>query len=123
MRLAGKPPRGSLTAACGTPSFVDGSRLLYVTDPTSRRRYLVDTGAEVSLIPATRADRLGKPAYHLAAANGTGIPVYGERSLTLSLGLRRTFRWIFRTAAINHNILGAASSITSVWPSISNGEH
>ncbi|XP_064465457.1 uncharacterized protein LOC135377013, partial [Ornithodoros turicata] len=105
--LAGKPPRESLAATCGSPPSPTPSRLLYITDPASKRRFLVDTGAEVSLLPATRAERLGHPLYHLAAANGTGIPVYGERSLTLSLGLRRTFRWIFRMAGITHNILGA----------------
>ena len=71
-------------------------RLLHVTDRTSKLNFLVDTGAEVSIIPPTRSDRLRKrESLTLSAVSGTAIATYGQCSLTLNLGLRRTFRWIF----------------------------
>ena len=43
----------------------------------------------------------------LEAVNGTSITTHGTRSLTLDLGLRRTFRWVFIVAKIDKPILGA----------------
>ena len=84
------------------------SRLLHITDRNSGLTYLVDTGAAVSVIPPSREDRRF-PTDHLSlrAANGTPIPTFGTRSLTLNLGLRRTFRWIFVIADVSKPILGA----------------
>ena len=45
--------------------------------------------------------------YSLQAANHSSIATYRTRSLTLDLGLRRTFRWIFIIANVRHAILGA----------------
>ncbi|CAH8623577.1 unnamed protein product [Dicrocoelium dendriticum] len=42
----------------------------------------------------------------LTAANGTPIATYGHRSLTLDLGLRRTFRWVFTFAEASFVIIG-----------------
>lgn len=42
-----------------------------------------------------------------ARINNTTIATYGTRSLTLDLGLRRTFRWIFIIADVRQPILGA----------------
>ncbi|XP_064462727.1 uncharacterized protein LOC135373459 [Ornithodoros turicata] len=83
------------------------SRLFYVRDRNSTRRFLVDTGAEVSVIPATSTGRRQSPLYHLTAVNGSKIPVFAQRSLTLNLGLRREFRWMFLVAHVNQPILGA----------------
>ena len=41
------------------------------------------------------------------AVNKTPIPTYGEKSLTLDSGLRRTFRWIFVIADLALPISGA----------------
>lgn len=81
--------------------------LFFVTDRTSGVRYLVDTGAEVSVVPATVQDRRHPSTSQLRAVNNSAISTYGARSLTLDLGLRRTFRWIFICADIPHAILGA----------------
>ena len=43
----------------------------------------------------------------LQAVNNTSIKTYGKRSLTLDLGLRRTFRWVFVIADIKRSIVGA----------------
>lgn len=102
----GKRPGQSLVAtnAAGQPT----GRLLYVTDRESRLRFLVDTGAEVSIIPPSKAERKNRQdTFGLLAANGSPIVTYGTRSLTLNLGLRRTFRWVFVIANVRNPILGA----------------
>ena len=40
-------------------------------------------------------------------ANSSKIATYGTRSLTLNLGLRRSFPWRFTLADVNHAIIGA----------------
>ena len=105
MFLVGKRPGQSL-AATSAPG-PSPSRLFYVTDRNSGLRFLVDTGAEASVIPPTRTDRKQQDGPGLQAVNGTPIATYGRRSLTLDLGLRRTFRWVFTIADIKTPILGA----------------
>ena len=80
---------------------------IYYTDRMTGRRFLIDTGAEVSVIPPTVAARKHKQEIGLRAVNGSPIPIYGTRSITLDLGLRRVFRWIFIVADIQTPILGA----------------
>lgn len=84
------------------------SRLFFVRDHLSTLRFLVDTGAEVSVLPSfhigCRQRKTGSP---LQAANGSTISTYGLRSLTLDLGLRRTFRWIFTVTSVEHPIIGS----------------
>ena len=84
------------------------SRLFYIQDRTSGLRFLVDTGAEVSVLPPTGPSNSSRPTgYDLKAANGSTIATFGTRSLTLDLGLRRSFRWVFIIASVRHAILGA----------------
>ena len=45
----------------------------------------------------------------LQAVNNSPIRTYATRSLTLNLGLHRTFRWLFVIADITTPILGAYS--------------
>ena len=83
-------------------------RLFFVFDKTTGSRFLVDTGAEVSIVPPTTQDRqCRKSDFVLEAINKAQIPTFGERSLTIDLGLRRTYRWIFTIADISVAILGA----------------
>ena len=83
------------------------SCLLFLRDKISGHCFLVDTGAEVSIIPPTVADRNHKPDLGLRAVNGSSIPIYGTRSLTIDLGLQRMFRWIFIIADIRTPIIRA----------------
>ena len=49
--------------------------------------FLVDTGAQVSVIPPTLVDkRFATPQESLQAANGTSIATYGQRNTILRLG-------------------------------------
>ena len=65
-------------------------------DNSSRLRFLVDTGAPISVIPATATDQKAACSnLILQAVNNSPIHTYGTRSFTLNLGLRRTLRWVF----------------------------
>ena len=97
-----------MTATSLTGSDNHG-RLFYVHDRITGTRFLVDTGAEVSVIPPTVSDKRcrSKSSVTLQAVNQSSIDTFGERSITLDLGLRRTFRWIFIVADIQTPIIGA----------------
>ncbi len=57
-------------------------RLLHITDRSNHLTFLVDTGAQISVLPPTHTDRLRKQeGRNLSAVNGTGIATYGTRSL------------------------------------------
>lgn len=84
------------------------SRLFFVTDKDTHMRFLVDTGAEVSVVPPYRSERaFPTPGPSLQAANQSNIPTYGTRPLALNLGFRRPFQWTFIVAEVRHPILGA----------------
>ena len=98
---------GRTLAATGVNGPI-ASRLFFVSDAHTHTRFLVDTGSEVSVIPPTPADRRHSPdSRTLTAVNNTSICTYGQRSLTLNLGLRRSLPWIFVIADVQKPILGA----------------
>ena len=88
---------------------LNSSRLFHVQDRLSGRHFLVDTGAEVSIIPPSLSDCTSHrhSPFSLQAINNTNISTYGVRSLTLDLGLRRIFCWTFVVADVQKPILGA----------------
>ena len=81
--------------------------LLYVSDRKSERRFLVDTGAEISVIPATGLKtRISAPSQPLLAANGSSFQTYCKHNLNVCL---RTgdYRWDFVVAEVTRPLLGA----------------
>eukprot|EP00794_Sanderia_malayensis_P005073 gene5073-biopygen4132 len=90
-----------------SPGLSPSSRLFYVTDRYTGTRFLVDTGADVSVLPPSSSDKLRTSPVTLQAVNHTPITTYGEKSCTLDIGLRRQFRWIFIIADLPTPILGA----------------
>ena len=72
----------------------------------SGRAYLADTGAEISVFPASLEDRRKPTQTPLAAANGTGIKTWGRRTIHLKLG-KRDFWQEFILAEVTRPILGA----------------
>nr|VZI23685.1 unnamed protein product [Spirometra erinaceieuropaei] len=103
----GKPVSPRIDATVFSGSSGSG-RTFYVCDTATRRRFLVDTGAQISVVPPTAADRrFPSPGLHLQAANCSPIPTFGSLSLTLNIGLRRSFTWIFVIADVSHAILGS----------------
>ena len=85
-----------------------GAGLLKIRDTKSDLQFLIDTGACLSVVPPRQEDlKHIENDINLTAANGTRITTYGERLLTLDLGLRRNFSWIFIVADVTQPILGA----------------
>lgn len=83
------------------------SRLI-LYDHLSRMDYLIDTGADISVLPPTPPDlQKQTSAFGLVAANGTSIPTYGKRLVKVALGLRREFSWVFTIANVSRPIIGA----------------
>ena len=81
--------------------------LFHVYDKFSRCKFLVDTGAEVSVFPATSRDRrFGRTGLELQAANGSRIKSYGSKLLKIRLPCG-TFRWSFILADVGQPQLGA----------------
>lgn len=83
------------------------SQLLRVFDKNSKLHFLIDTGAEISVFPAGRADRFHKSDVTLRAANNSTINTYGFRQFTLDFGLPRPLTWQFVVADVNQPIVGA----------------
>lgn len=81
---------------------------LTMTDKKNGMRYLIDTGADVSIIPkiAVRG-KTTLSKYKLYAANNTLIPTYGSKLVHVNLGLRRKLDWTFVVADIKQAIIGA----------------
>ena len=98
-------PPVAVVAGATTP------RLLHIQDRASGRSFLIDTGAEVSLIPASPADNhAANASTHsapLMAANGTEIKTYGTRRIPLQFG-NKHFQGSLIVADVNQAILGAA---------------
>lgn len=85
-----------------------GSTRLFLYDKMINQRYLIDTGADISVLPPTSTDRKNIPSvFNLIAANNTNIQTYGQLNITVSLGLRRLFPWTFIIADVAKSIIVA----------------
>jgi hypothetical protein len=104
MHLLGKRQgRRKVTAA----SAGRNQCLLYAQDRITGQRFLVDSGSEVSTVPATAHDkRSGTKGQPCIVANLSSIATYGKRTITIQLGNRR-FTWPFLIADIPQPLLGA----------------
>ena len=61
--------------------------LLFVTDTDSGHRFLCDTGAQVSVLPASDLDvQQGGRGLALEAANGSPIQTFGKRDAVVCFG-------------------------------------
>lgn len=88
----------------------DGEKLqprLFVTDVKSKIQYLVDTGAEISVLPKSFSVFRAKQNGSLFAANNSSIATFGTKLMRLDLNLRRSFKWVFVIADVTKPILGA----------------
>ena len=83
------------------------AQLLYVKDDISGRRFLVDSGAFVSVFPASGlGTRSHRPSALLEAVNGSKIRTYGHKQITLSVNGRK-YAWQFLVADVTQPLLGA----------------
>lgn len=84
-----------------------GSKRLHIKDKISGLKFLIDTGSDVSLIPAKGKVKFSPSEIVLFAANNSRISTFGECELTLNLGLRRPIVWKFCRASVPYPIIGA----------------
>ena len=69
-------------------------------------RFLLDTGAEISMIPPCRYYKPYYDPQDLIAANGTPIRIFGTKKLNIDVGARYTLRWTFKVADVSLPIIG-----------------
>ena len=88
---------------------IDGlaHRRFYVQDVNSRKSFLIDTGADLSVYPRKwLTENVKKCEYQLFVANGTRTETYGNVPLNLNLSLRHEFKWPFVIADVSSAIIG-----------------
>ena len=105
--LSGGKHPGQLLVVTGVTGLNYHSRLFYIVHTCHKLPFLIDTGAEVSIIPSTTADKNILHHLTLQAVNNSPISTFSTRSLTLNLGLHRTFHWVFVIVEVKTPILGA----------------
>jgi hypothetical protein len=88
---------------CGRGQINALGRLVYLHDTKTKQKFLVDTGAAVSVLPHTlQKPSTGPP---LSGADGKLIPSWGSVKKTLNFSVR-TFLCTFILAAVSKPILG-----------------
>ncbi|GFW59593.1 hypothetical protein TNCV_3222431 [Trichonephila clavipes] len=90
-----------------TTALPRNSRRLFIRDRRTNVTFLIDTGSDVSIIPATKTQRQNNSQMTLSAANTSPIHVYTTQTLSLDLGLRRIFQWTFLVGNVSTPIIGA----------------
>ena len=84
------------------------AKLLYVDDKRNKCKYLIDTGAAVSVSPKSCANRTTDAAsLPLVAANNTTINAYSTSKRVVDVGLERDHTWKFIVADVQQPIVGA----------------
>lgn len=87
---------------------VSNSNTFSVHDQRTGQSYLIDTGADVSVYPASTQDRkTNSPTLSLSAANGTSIKTWGKRSITIEITPKQVYTHEFYIADVTRPILGA----------------
>ena len=104
LRFRGKrPSRPEIVATAASAT----NSLLFLVDGHSTKRFLVDTGAAVSVYPASL--RYINGGYHtrsLVTANGSNIATYGTRRMNIRLE-NQDYTWPFILADVKTPLLGA----------------
>jgi len=80
--------------------------LMFIKDPETHVRFLIDTGSKMSVLPCWRPDNHPSITGFMVAANGSKVPLYESVELKLSLNLNRVFYWKFQKARVQFPILG-----------------
>lgn len=93
-----------------THALVNSSKelRLHIHDKGTHKKFLIDSGSAVSIIPSKYLKhKLKKTDLILYAANTSLIHTYGTVAITLNLNLRRSFPWTFIVADVQEAIIGA----------------
>jgi hypothetical protein len=79
---------------------------LCITDRVGKLWFLVDTGSDLCVFPWKLVPGPKKrTGYDLFPANGTLIPTFGWRNLTMNIGHRRDFTWRFMVTDVQLPII------------------
>ena len=78
-----------------------------IWDRIHRRPFLIDSGADECVYPATNQDLSRPRSAPLVAANGTAIDTFGKKTLQLSFAPGHTISQSFWIAQVRRPILGA----------------
>ncbi|GFR70800.1 retrovirus-related Pol polyprotein [Elysia marginata] len=98
---------GPLCFAATRPASESKISQLFVTDEKSKRRFLIDTGAQVSVTPASWADKVsGAKRPNVQATNRFSIATYGSRVVHLHFD-NRVFDARMISANVKRTLLGA----------------
>ncbi|GFX17252.1 transposon Ty3-G Gag-Pol polyprotein [Trichonephila clavipes] len=79
----------------------------FIRDRSTNVTFLIDTGSDVSIIPATKTQRQNNSQMTFSAANTSPIHIYTTQTLSLDLSLRRIFQWTFLVGNVSNPIIGA----------------
>lgn len=108
LRLQERPGKLSTPSAyAATADGSQGTRRLFMQDRITGQLFLIDTGSDITAVPATTDELKRVSAFQLFAANKTKIATYGQKVLNINLGLRRSMTWLVRIADIPYGIIGA----------------
>ena len=81
---------------------------MYVADKRNKCKYLIETGAAVSVLHKSCANRTTDAAsLPLVAANNITINTYGSSKRVVDVGLKRDYTWNFIVADVQQPIIGA----------------
>ncbi|XP_072384572.1 uncharacterized protein [Diabrotica undecimpunctata] len=82
-------------------------RPLFITDSALQLQFLIDTGADLSVLPRKICTATQLSTVCMYSATGSCIQTYGQKQLTLYLGLAQPVTWTFVVADVTTPILGA----------------
>ena len=81
---------------------------MYIAGKRNKCKYLIDTGAAVSVLPKSCANRISDAdCLPLVAANNTTINTYGTSKHVVDVGPKRDYTWNFIVADVQQPIIGA----------------
>ena len=87
-------------------SATRATRRVFVSDTRTGQQFLVDSVAEISVLPPTSSARPASDIV-MTTVKGTRIKTYGPKTLRLCLGVKRTYAWTFEMADVARPIIGA----------------
>lgn len=90
------PPCGKRVRPLIAQAFVGClKRCLHTCDDFTKLNFLIDTSADVSILPHTEEESSAESRTKLFVVNGTSIASFGTKWRKINLGLKQAFEWEF----------------------------